>query len=73
MNLDLQFKIKNDPNMTRYLRENSNWYKYLNRNPDYLNAFNEEMKEKYKLRPGDKINNFVDKLDLISSFINVLK
>ncbi len=73
MNLDLQFKIKNDPNMTRYLRENSNWYKYLNRNPDYFNAFNEEMKEKYKLRPGDKINNFVDKLDLISSFINVLK
>ena len=49
MNLDLQFKIKNDPNMTRYLRENSNWYKYLNRNPDYLSAFNEEMKEKYLL------------------------
>ena len=73
MNLDLQFKIKNDPNLQRYLRENSSWYKYLNRNPESLISFTEEMKERYKLRPGDKINNFVDKLDLISSFINVLK
>lgn len=73
MNLDIQFKIKNNPNMQRYLRENSIWYKYLNRNPEYFNSFNEEMKEKYKLRPGDKINNFVDKLDLITSFLNVLK
>jgi len=73
MNLDLQFKIKNNPNMLRYLRENSNWYKYLNRNPDSINLFSEEMKEKYKLRPGDRFTNFVDKLDLISSFINVLK
>lgn len=73
MNLDVQFKIKSNPNMQRYLRENSMWYKYLNRNPEYLNVFNEEMKEKYKLRPTDKLNNIVDKLDLITSFFNVLK
>ena len=73
MNLDIQFKIKNNPNMQRYLRENSMWYKYLNRNPEYLNIFNEEMKERYKLRPTDKLNNIVDKLDLITSFFNVLK
>lgn len=73
MNLDVQFKIKSNPNMQRYLRENSLWYKYLNRNPEYLNVFNEEMKEKYKLRPTDKLNNIVDKLDLITSFFNVLK
>ena len=73
MNLDLQFKIKNNPNMQRYLRENSGWYKYLNRSPEYLNTFNEEMKERYKLRPGDKLNKIVDKLDLRTSFFNVLK
>ena len=73
MSLEIQFKIKNNPNYLRYLRENSYWYKYLNRNPESINLFNEEMKERYKLRPGDRINNFVDKLDLISSFINVLK
>lgn len=73
MNLDLQFKIKNDRNLSNYLRQNSSWYKYLNRNPKNFDNFVNEMKEVYKLRPTDKFNNFVDKLDLISSFINVLK
>ena len=73
MNLDIQFKIKNNPNMQRYLRENSGWYKHLNRSPESINLFNEEMKERYKLRPSDKINNLVDKLDLLTSFFNVLK
>ena len=73
MNLDIQFKIKNDINMLNYLRQNSNWYKYLNRNPNNFNDFVEEMKEVYKLRPTDKLNDFVEKLELISSFIDVLK
>ena len=73
MNLDLQFKIKNDKNLLNYLRQNSNWYKYLNRNPKNFDNFVSEMREVYKLRPTDKFNNFVEKLDLISSFINVLK
>ena len=73
MNLDIQFKIKNDKNLSNYLRQNSNWYKYLNRNPANFNNFVNEMREAYKLRPTDKFNNFVEKLDLISSFIDVLK
>ncbi len=73
MNLDLQFKIKNDKNLLNYLRQNSNWYKYLNRSPRNFDNFVSEMKEAYKLRPTDKFNNLCEKLDLISSFINVLK
>ena len=38
-----------------------------------FNSFIEEVKEKYKLRPTDKINNMVDKIDMISKFINVLR
>ena len=72
MNLDLQFKIKNNPNLQRYLRENSNWYKYLNRNPDSLNAFTEEMKERYKMTLPDKIEKFKDKLDMLNTFIDIL-
>ena len=34
MNLDIQFKIKNNPNYQRYIRENSYWYKILNRTPE---------------------------------------
>ena len=39
MTLDIQFKIKNDPNYIRYLHENSYWYKFLNRNPSSFKQF----------------------------------
>ena len=71
MNLDLQFKIKSDPNLQRYLRENSNWYKKLNRDPNSYNEFVKEMKVKYKLRTIDKIDNFVDTVDLVTKIINI--
>lgn len=73
MNLDVQFKIKNSPMLQKYIRENSYWYKNLNRNPDLIEVLTDEMKEKYKLTTADKINSLGQKLDLISTFINVLK
>lgn len=33
----------------------------------------EEVKDKYKLRTTDKINNIIDKIDMVSKFINVLR
>ena len=47
MTLDIQFKIKNDPNYIRYLHENSYWYKFLNRNPSSFKQFEEEMNKEY--------------------------
>lgn len=73
MKLDVQFKIKNDPMLQKYIRENSYWYKNLNRNPELLGVLTDEMKEKYKLTTADKINSLGQKLDLITTFINVLK
>ena len=73
MNLDVQFKIKNNPMLQKYIIENSYWYKNLNRNPDLIEVLTDEMKEKYKLTTADKINNLGQKLELISTFINVLK
>ena len=73
MNLDVQFKIKNNPMLQKYIRENSYWYKNLNRNQDLIEVLTDEMKEKYKLTTADKINSLGQKLDLISTFINVLK
>ena len=73
MNLDVQFKIRNDANYQRYIRENSYWYKTLNRNPEKFNDFVNEMKEKYRLRPTDKISDVADKLELVKTFLNVLK
>lgn len=72
MTLDLQFKIKNDQYLKRYLRENSHWYKLLNRNPYLFDEFVKEMKTNYKLTISDKITNFTDKLDLVRTVLSVL-
>lgn len=73
--MDFKIKIALDSNSDyrRYLRSNSYWYKTLNRNPERLNDFVSEVKEKYKLRTTDKINNIIDKIDMVSKFINVLR
>lgn len=73
MNLETQFKIKKDPMLQKYIRENSYWYKNLNRNPNLIEYMIQEMKEKYKLTTTDKINELSEKLDLIRTFMNVLK
>ena len=66
MKLDVQFKIKNNYLLQKYIRENSYWYKYLS-------EMEREMKEKYKLTASDKINDISEKLDLLRTFMNVLK
>jgi len=72
MSIELQFKIKSNPNYEKYLRENSHWYKYLNRSPKYFPMFESEMKERYHLRMSDRLSNFVDSLDLIQKFMSIL-
>lgn len=73
MHLETQFRIKSDSNYSRYLRENSRWYKILNRSPERFNEFVNEMKERYKLRTSDKIGDLSNKLDLVRSVLSVLQ
>ncbi len=73
MILPLQFQIKSNPNLYRYLRENSYWYKDLNRNPNNLRYMEEEMREHYQLRPSDKISKLVDQLNLIRTFMDMIE
>ena len=73
MQVETRLKIKSDPNLYRYLRENSYWYKYLNRSSIFLRRLEEEMKEKYRLRPSDKIENISNSLNLIKSFLEVMR
>ena len=68
---EVKDKLDKDPRFKRYLRENSNWYKELNRDPNSYNNFVKEMKKKYKLRTIDKVDNFVDTVDLVTKIINV--
>lgn len=73
MTLELQFKIKNNPYYIRYLRENSNWYKLLNRNPEMFKVFEEEVKDKYELRPSYRIGKALDTIAMIQNVMSSLK
>ncbi len=73
MDTKIKIFLDSNPDYKNYLRSNSYWYKILNRNPDMIGSFIEEVKEKYKLRTSDKINNVVEKIDMLSKFLNVLR
>ncbi len=73
MTLDLQFKIKNNPNYQKYLREHSYWYKELNRHPSIFPTFEEEVKTTYKLRMSDRLEKIMNTMDMITSIVSSLK
>ena len=72
MRLDLQYRIGQDEKQRTFLMENSYWYKYLNRTNNYYKDFLEDMKEKYKLKPEDKINRIIDNINMVKTFLDVL-
>lgn len=71
MNIYVQYDLKSNYNNIKFLRENSYWYKYLNRNSVYFKDFKEEMKDKYKLTTKDKLDRFSKNLDKISDIIDI--
>ncbi len=73
MQLNVQFKIINDKKLYDYLKHNSNYIKMLNRNSLNLKNFESDMKDKYKTRPSDKLNNVIDNIDLVTNMLNVFK
>ena len=73
MTFELRNKINSDINLKRFLRENSYWYKILNRNEDAIIDFVREMRIKYKLTTSDKINKTIDNIGMIQSFLEVFK
>ena len=69
MRIDLQFKLKENPNYIKYLRENSRWYKILLRDPSQFNNFIEEVKTNYHLRPIDKVGQVFRFFELYNSLM----
>lgn len=72
MRYEIKESIYKDENLLRYLRENSGWYKRLNRNESLENMVN-EMKERYGLRFRDKVDKISTGIDIINAFMNVTK
>jgi hypothetical protein len=73
MQIYLQMQFRENDKSYRQLKENSYYFKELNRGLIDYKKFNEDMKIKYKERVTDKINNVVENMDLISSVLDVLK
>jgi len=73
MTLDVQYKIKGNPNYLRYLRENSHWYKLLNRDPNNFKAFEEEVKREYKLTKADRISKTLETIEMMEKILSTLK
>lgn len=73
MTIDLQFKIKNNPYYQRYLKEHSYWYKMLNRDPSTFQAFIEEVKDTYQLRPSDRFTKMLETFEIMQSLMSNLQ
>ena len=73
MTVDIQIKINNNPYYKKYLRENSIWYKILNRDPMMFKQFEEKLKTDYMLRPTDKIKKALDTIELFENILTTLK
>ena len=73
MDLSVQFKLNENNLLHRYIRENSYWYKILNRNPSLMSNMTDEMKDKYKLHTSDKIEEIGNKISMIESILKVFE
>jgi len=73
MTLDLQYKIKENEYYLRHLRQNSNWYKLLNRNPANFKRFEEEVREVYKLTKADKISKTLNTIEMLEKVLSTLR
>ena len=71
--MKIKLLLDSNPVYKEYIRYNSYWYKILNRNPELINSFIREVKEKNKLTTVDKINNTMEKIDMLSRFMNILR
>lgn len=65
--------IKTNPLIYNYLRVDSSWYKYLIESPKYIKEVEKEAKKYYKLTPTDKLEKLSKNIELITTFIDVLK
>jgi hypothetical protein len=71
MNKELLNQIKKDK-FYEYLKTDSYFIKQLIRRKDFYKEFKKIIKEKYRLRITDKINNAIDDIELISNIITTI-
>ena len=72
MHISNQMILNKNPLLKKYLRENSYYYKMLNRNPDAIKELYKNMQKTYKLTLNDKLDKVKDNLSMINNFMDIL-
>lgn len=73
MNIELGYLLDKNFLIKKYLREHSNYYKNLIRNPSFVWEIMELMKKEYHLTLPDKLERIKNNISLVSGFMDVLK
>ena len=73
MNIKVQFMLEANPYLKRYLREHSEFYKDIIRNPSFINEVENLMKKEYGLTFPDRLEKIKDNISMFNSFMEVLK
>ena len=67
-----QYVLKENFYLKKYLRENSHYYKNLNREPNFINKMNNLMKEEYKLTLPDKLDKLRNNISMFTTFMDII-
>ena len=62
-----------NPYLKKYLREHSNYYKDIIRNPIFINKIEELMKKEYGLTFPDKLEKIKNNISMFNTFMDVIK
>ena len=73
MNIRIQFLLDSNPLIKRYLREHSNYYKNIIRNPESIKIIVDLMKKEYNLTFSDKLSKIRDNLGMVNSLMDIIK
>ncbi len=73
MSLETQFTLKSNEQYISYLRSHSYWYKELNRDPEKLRDFLEEVRAFYKLRTSDRIEKAIETVEFLESVLSTMQ
>ena len=72
MKIEVLYKIKSNKDYINYLHTHSYWYKYLNRDPAYLNDFIREYKDFNRIMKSNRIKDTIDTIDTLLNVITTL-
>lgn len=73
MSPEIIIKLSNDAKLREYLRNNSYWYKYLNRDKNNYKAFLSAYKSNNRNEKINKASNAVQSLSNVNSILKMLK